>query len=175
MKKQKRGFINFICSLIPGAGEMNMGFEKQGLSIMTVFWGIIALAFLLRMEWILTILPVIWFYSFFHTHNLKNLSEEAFAAEEDRYLFNLEYIVENKEELFRKYRVLIAGALILIGASLVTREIAELFWKIIPFYLHDTASKIIRFLLSAGIGTAIIVAGVKMLRKKEDEAEQSEG
>ena len=33
MKKQKHGFWVFIFSLIPGAGEMYMGFKKQGISI----------------------------------------------------------------------------------------------------------------------------------------------
>ena len=44
MQKQKRGFWLFIFSLIPGAGEMYMGFKKQGISIMLLFWGTIALA-----------------------------------------------------------------------------------------------------------------------------------
>ena len=35
MQKQKKGFLLFISSLIPGAGEMYMGFFKQGISIMT--------------------------------------------------------------------------------------------------------------------------------------------
>ena len=55
MKKQKRGFINFICSLIPGAGEMNMGFEKQGISIMIVFWGIVSVASLTGFAWLLVL------------------------------------------------------------------------------------------------------------------------
>ena len=38
MQKQKRGFWLFIFSLIPGAGEMYMGFKKQGISIMFLFW-----------------------------------------------------------------------------------------------------------------------------------------
>ena len=44
MTKQKHGFLLFLASLIPGAGELYMGFRKQGISIMAVFWGIIALA-----------------------------------------------------------------------------------------------------------------------------------
>ena len=121
MKKQKRGFINFICSLIPGAGEMNMGFEKQGLSIMILFWGIVAVIALTEFAWIAALLPIVWFYSFFHTHNLKNMSEDEFLMEEDRYLFNLEYVMDNKKELFEKYRKLIAGVLIFIGICVVGR------------------------------------------------------
>ena len=35
MKKQKHGFWVFIFSLIPGAGEMYMGFKKQGIKAVT--------------------------------------------------------------------------------------------------------------------------------------------
>ena len=34
MTKKKNGFLAFCFSLIPGAGEMYMGFMKQGASIM---------------------------------------------------------------------------------------------------------------------------------------------
>ena len=34
MTKQKKGLLLFLCSLVPGAGEMYMGFFKQGISIM---------------------------------------------------------------------------------------------------------------------------------------------
>ena len=66
MKKQKHGFWVFIFSLIPGAGEMYMGFKKQGLSIMLLFWGSIALASITGLGWLAMFLPVIWFYSFFN-------------------------------------------------------------------------------------------------------------
>ena len=48
MQKQKHGFWLFIFSLIPGAGEMYMGFKKQGLSIMLLFWGVFAVGKELR-------------------------------------------------------------------------------------------------------------------------------
>lgn len=73
MPKQKRGFLLFICSLIPGAGEMYLGFFKQGISIMTLFWAIVAIAGGFSAEFLVIFLPVIWFYSYFHVHNLKEL------------------------------------------------------------------------------------------------------
>ena len=51
MKKQKHGFWVFIFSLIPGAGEMYMGFKNQGISIMLLFWGSIALASITGLGW----------------------------------------------------------------------------------------------------------------------------
>ncbi len=36
MIKKRNPFLLFLASLIPGAGEMYLGFFRQGLSIMTV-------------------------------------------------------------------------------------------------------------------------------------------
>ena len=44
MIMQKKGLLLFLCSLIPGAGELYMGFKKRGVSMMAIFWGIVALA-----------------------------------------------------------------------------------------------------------------------------------
>ena len=64
MQKQKRGFWLFIFSLIPGAGEMYMGFKKQGISIMFLFWGVFAIGACTGMDWLVFLIPIIWFYSF---------------------------------------------------------------------------------------------------------------
>ena len=90
MKKQKHGFWVFIFSLIPGAGEMYMGFKKQGISIMLLFWGAIALASITGLGWLAMFLPVIWFYSFFNVHNLKSLSEEEFYSVDDNYILHMD-------------------------------------------------------------------------------------
>ena len=90
MKKQKHGFWVFIFSLIPGAGEMYMGFKKQGISIMLLFWGSIALASITGLGWLAMFLPVIWFYSFFNVHNLKSLSEEEFYSVDDNYVLHMD-------------------------------------------------------------------------------------
>ena len=70
MQKQKHGFWLFIFSLIPGAGEMYMGFKKQGISIMFLFWGVFAIGACTGMDWLVFLIPIIWFYSFFNVHNL---------------------------------------------------------------------------------------------------------
>ena len=38
IRKKSKGWT-FICSLLPGAGEMYMGFMKQGAVLMTLFFG----------------------------------------------------------------------------------------------------------------------------------------
>lgn len=51
MRRQRKGFLTWIASLIPGAGELYMGFEKQGVSLMILFWGSVALIAMLGMGW----------------------------------------------------------------------------------------------------------------------------
>lgn len=174
MKKQKKGFLTFICSLIPGAGELYMGFEKQGVSILITFWGIVALSVFTGMAFILCALPIIWLYSFFHTHNLKNLSEEEFMLEKDRYLINLGYLIDNKEELLQKYRTVIAGALILIGVAIIGKALIAVLWNIIPMYLYDIFSSAIHLIGGGVIGIGIIILGVYFLRKRDEAEEKQE-
>ena len=88
MVSKKNGFFRFLWSFIPGAGEMYMGFMKQGVTLMAVFAGIIAVAIAMNMVFFFFPLPIIWFYSFFHVHNLASMSDEDFYAQEDNPLFD---------------------------------------------------------------------------------------
>jgi len=36
---------------------------------------------------LILVCPVVWCYSFFHTHNLRRMTEEAFAEAADRFFF----------------------------------------------------------------------------------------
>ena len=113
---KKSGFLRFIFSLIPGAGEMYMGFMKQGVTLMVLFWGTIFFGGCLNVPLIMFPLPVIWAYSFFHVHNLAGLSDEEFYAQEDSLLFdwNLFGQIEPK-----KGRKILAWVLIFIGVSVL--------------------------------------------------------
>ena len=59
MTRKRRGFWLFIFSLVPGAGEMFLGFFKQGISVMTVFFALIAGASWLNLGPILFVMPVL--------------------------------------------------------------------------------------------------------------------
>ena len=118
MTKQKKGLLLFLCSLVPGAGEMYMGFFKQGISIMLIFWGTFGLATLSSLSFIVMFLPIMWCYSFFHVHNLKSMSEDDFYAVEDSYLLHLDQFIGNADHFVKKYRKLIAVFLIIFGVSI---------------------------------------------------------
>ena len=94
MTRKKNGFWTLIFSLIPGAGEMYLGFMKRGVSLMSICLMWIAFCAWTGFEVGLFIVPVIWFYSFFHVHNLNSLPDEEFYQQEDYYmLFHIDEIV----------------------------------------------------------------------------------
>lgn len=171
MTKQKRGFLLFLCSLFPGAGEMYMGFKKQGLSIMAVFWLTIALATGLNFGWLLMTLPILWFYSFFNVHNLKSLTEEEFYTIEDDYILHLDRILGNSEELLGKYRRAAAILLIFLGVVLLWNLAIDILQWILPYYLYEALWRIGSMLPRLVVSVGIIALGLYLIRGKKKELE----
>ena len=68
---RKSSFLTFCFAFIPGAGQMYLGMMKKGTAIMALFAALSFLSGFLNLGILLAALPVIWFYSFFDTFNLK--------------------------------------------------------------------------------------------------------
>ena len=167
MKKQKHGFWVFIFSLIPGAGEMYMGFKKQGISIMTLFWGSIALASISGMGWLTMILPIVWFYSFFNVHNLKSLSEDEFYSVEDNYILHMDQLSGDVGTLLKQHRSLTAWILIIFGVSILWSRFSSLLCIIVPNKFADYVYEICHGLPQMVIAAGIIAAGVYLLSQQK--------
>lgn len=126
MTNQKNRLFTLVFSCCPGAGEMYMGLYKCGVSLMSVFCGIAAVAFWLGWEELLFILPVIWCYSFFHTHNLRKLTEEEFNEVEDRLFFE-SYIGSRPDwQQMEKHRRLFGVILLVLGLSVLWKTAMNL-------------------------------------------------
>lgn len=170
MTKQKGKVLTFFFSLIPGAGEMYMGFMKQGISIMAVFWGIIFLASYFYITPVLFILPIIWFYSFFDVHNLKRMPEEEFCAIEDDYLFHLDRIVP-RDKWSRKQNTILAVILILAGGIILWKNLLSVVEEIAPNWFYwrivDDVPQIV-------IAAVLIVIGIMMIRGKKAALDEEE-
>ena len=168
MQKQKRGFWLFIFSLIPGAGEMYMGFKKQGISIMLLFWGVFAVGSCTGMDWLIFLIPIIWFYSFFNVHNLKSLSEEEFYSVEDSYVLHMDKLLGDVNTLLSHHRKLTAIILIVFGASILWNNLVDFFYMILPGYLAEVLGSFAYHLPQLVIAVAIIFAGIYILTRKKD-------
>lgn len=174
MRKQKHGFWVFIFSLIPGAGEMYMGFKKQGISIMLLFWGSIALASITGLGWLAMFLPVIWFYSFFNVHNLKSLSEEEFYSVDDNYILHMDQFSGNMGKFLQKHRNVTAWGLILFGTCILWSRFTTLLYLIVPVELADYAYEICNSLPQIVIAAGIIAAGIYLLTQQKKKLEKEE-
>ncbi|MCX4321188.1 MAG: hypothetical protein OSJ44_15985, partial [Lachnospiraceae bacterium] len=107
-RKKKSGFLTFCFSFLPGAGEMYLGFMRMGVSLMGLFFALIALAAVLDLPALLFVLVVVWFYSFFHVHNLAGMSDDEFFNTEDEFLFNLDAFFHMDNKNVEKYRKAVA-------------------------------------------------------------------
>ncbi len=174
MKRRKSSFLAFICSLVPGAGEMYIGFMKRGLSIMLIFWGIIFVSVWLNLSSLLFAIPIIWFYSFFEVHNLRALPDAEFAAMEDSHI-NFTGIQSEKLKLLQhKYRNVFALVLILIGASILWNNMYGIVEDLLPDYVRDIIYSIGHYFPQMLVGCAIIALGFWLILGKKKELDQKE-
>ena len=170
MTSKKSKFLTFFISLIPGAGEMYLGFYKMGGSIMVLFFGGMAI-FGYLFKPLVSFLPALWFYSFFHTHNLNNTPDEEFYALEDDYLFHIQ--PNQLTSLIKKHRKPLACLLILIGISMIWNNVSRIFSSIAHWFIWSKAAmSIIQYWTNAipQIAAAVLIIwiGWRLIQNKKE-------
>lgn len=174
MTRKKNKLMTFFWSLIPGAGEMYLGFFKQGSTLMAAFFILLGIAGFLQLNFLSFLAPLIWFYSFFHTNNLNALPDEEFYAIDDDYMIHWSSLTSN-QTVIKKYRKLLAGCLIFFGASILWNNFNHLlFWYLLPMLnLTEEAGRLIRYIANsipqAIVAIAVIIAGVYLIKGKYEE------
>lgn len=167
MIRKKSKFLTFIFSLLPGAGEMYLGFMKMGVSLMSWFFMALVVANM-GVDFALIIITVVWFYSFFHVHNLAGLPDETFYEVKDEYLIPFAGQEEQKLTITKTYRKVAAVILIIIGI----RGLLAAFYYSAAGFLPETVQRILRDsifydLPRVVVSIAIIVLGIYMIRGKK--------
>lgn len=171
MKKKRSGLFRFILSFLPGAGEMYMGFMKMGVTLMGVFFGLIAVSSFLGFGALLFVDVIVWFYSFFHVHNLAGMPDGEFQAVEDDYLIHLEQLSEQLKASPEKTKKVLSIALIVLGVVLVYQGMESILMAYLPEWIFSAFSKIFYHVPKILIGAAIIYLGVRMISGKKAEIE----
>jgi hypothetical protein len=174
MISKKNGFLTFMFSLLPGAGEMYMGFMKRGASLMSFFFFILFLGSWLNIGPMLFILPILWFYSFFDTHNLRAMPDDEFYALEDRFILFPQLLDGTILPKPSKFRNIIAIALIVFGFSILWNNTFNLFDYILPSYMNDIFRSFGDYIPQFLIGLAIILFGIYLIRGKKIELDQTQ-
>lgn len=125
MRYKRNGFLTFCFSCLPGAGQMFLGFMKRGISLMALFFGTIGLASYFRIDFLLFVVPIIWFYSFFDVMNKNALSQEELNSLPDHFL----WMEEDDFQLLSRERTrkIIAIGMILVGCY----SLLQMAWNIL--------------------------------------------
>jgi len=174
MIRKKNSFLTFIFSLLPGAGQMYMGFMKRGMSLMTVFFLFIFLGAWLEMGLLLLVLPITWFYSFFDTHNLRSMPDIEFNAMQDEYILFPEIGRDKFKVLQNKYRNFFAIVLIIIGISILWNNMLDIVDYLLPGYIRSILSSFGHYFPQLFIGFAIILLGAYLIRGKKKELDMED-
>lgn len=170
MIRKKSGFIAFICSMVPGAGEMYLGFMKEGLSLMSLAVLIFTGAVWLDMVWLTSLVGIIWFYSVFNVHNKVSLPDEEFYALEDNYLFHMDQLIP-QGHLSKRQTKVFGWFLILFGAAILWRPAVRNILSMIELYCSNEMASIIgRYLYSLPrflFAVILIYCGFRLIQDKK--------
>ncbi|MFZ2539537.1 MAG: hypothetical protein WAX04_11635 [Oscillospiraceae bacterium] len=169
IRRTKNKFFTFVTALVPGAGQMYHGLIKKGLSIMGVFWGVIAVSVLLYIPVICFALPIIWFYSFFDAVNRMNMPIDEMKMIKDEFIYNID-MPKNKiiTQMIGKRHLWIGWGLTIIGIYSIFRMSLERCYEYIRYYFSQDAYWAIRNIINA-IPTLIVpvvcvVIGIRLIK-----------
>ena len=172
--KRKHGLLLFIAACIPGCGEMYQGYMKRGISILTAFCAVFALAVFLEIGALAVLMIPLWLFSFFDSYNLRSQTDAQAESNPDAYLFGLSDMDSRRmSDLLRKRHSLVGWGLVILGVYVFYTTAAD--WVTDFFYQFFDAWWIGRILsydvprLAVTVG--IIALGVWFIRgpkKAED-------
>lgn len=170
MKHKKGKFWTLVCSLLPGAAEMYMGFMKNGISIMAVFFASLIVPSVLRVSDVFILMAaLVWFYGFFHARNLAACSEEELQEIPDNYIWESWGAIRKiriSDPTLRKWGAIF---LIIYGMSLLWRTISQLLYYAIPEGMWEYFVPVIEEIPQVAVAIIIIVIGLKLIAGKKEE------
>lgn len=170
MIKKKSKFFTGVFSLIPGAGQMFMGFMKQGVSIMATFFAIIFLSSWLNIGPLMFAIPVLWFYSFFDAINKMSLDDEEFYAQEDKYLVSVDKLLGVENTFFQRRNLFFGIILAFLGVYLIWNNCLNYFQGLLPYKVYAVLYALNNIFPQFAIGVIIIIIGIKMIIGKKESA-----
>lgn len=171
MARQKNKILMFLFSLIPGAGQMYMGFMKQGLSLMTIFATLCAVGIWLDIKPLLFFAPIILLYSFFDATNKNSMDAEAFKKLEDHYLWGddwMEWSEGLKDSISRRDGKKAMGTVLYIVAACMIWSVVKYFADII-YGPTSLPGAVIAKIPVAVVAVFVLWVGRKLMKSASDE------
>lgn len=166
--KKKNKFFTFLCSFLPGAAEMYMGFMKMGISLLAVFFAGFALPVLVQASDVFICLTfIIWIFGFFHARNLATTDEQEFEKIQDQFIWE-EYTEGKLVNISGKTgRKVLAWVLIFLGATILWQNFKDLMYRLIPDFLWETCYPVVSNIPRTIFAVFIIFIGIKLIAGKK--------
>lgn len=175
----KTQFIPVVSGISDSRCRGNVhGFFRHGISIMALCAVLFSLGNLVMSSFFLLV-PVIWFYSFFHSNNLNSLPDDEFYSIEDDYFLHINCLFRNRGAIIRRYYRLTAVILISFGASILWNSFRDVIHYIAFELLHlpegitELIYRLTMDVPSSVVAVIIILAGIQMIRRKKDSLDQN--
>lgn len=160
---KKSSFWTFVFSVFPGAGHMYLGMMKKGASLMLAFCGVIAVAGFFNLNFLLILMPVIWFYSFFDAINLCHLPYEQRLEQEDHFLFGADdFLKKDWLGVAKKRHLLVGGVCIFFGVWMLFQTCIEPYMSMLYNNL-PWLYRLINSMPTILVATCIILLGVYLV------------
>ena len=148
--QEKRTALAVVFSFVPGAGHMYLGYMKQGVQLMAIFFFTGIASAYLEVSLLFAVVPVIWFYALFDA--LQKSSLVPVKADAGGEVSLMVFI--------REHAVICGWALILM-AGFAVLNIADIFMPYLNFDHFD----LIRRSIQTGVITVLLfVGGVMLIR-----------
>lgn len=177
MTRQKNKVLTFFFSLIPGAGQMYLGFMKRGLSLILYVVAIACVTMILSMPELTILIPPVWMYAFFDAINLNGSDEENFSRINDEYItFDLLPGLKNLPSFTYETKKIWGKGLIFTGIAFLCYNILTFVGEIAFFANLEIVGYLINDVLNYSprlvVGCVLIIMGKSLIagnRHKENE------
>jgi hypothetical protein len=158
MLKQNKKVIAMLLSIIPGAGHLYIGLQRQGIELMAGFFLSFYLTDWLRLSIFLVLAPIIWFASMFdvmHKVSGDRLMDDS-SIFSGKWFTDKDTMIGQKSFLRNKHKV-IGYVLLTVGLYLILSRFVYAFIK--P-YLD---SRITDNIQTGIVAILLIIGGIKFL------------
>lgn len=172
--KRKSFLLTFFLALIPGAGQMYLGYMKRGVSLMGLFFAIFGFSMFFRFEGVLFVLPIIYAYSFFDSFSLRNQTPEQMTENPDDVMGFVKYAINalsgtggfHKPLQSSVNSLLGWGCVIMGGYMLYDILFSSFFGSIVRQFELWWLSDLIYSLPTLALAFVLVLLGLHLLRGK---------
>lgn len=158
LELQNRKTIAMVLSIIPGAGHMFLGLQRQGLQLMTIFFLSFFITDWINLSIFMAFIPIIWFFGLFDAMNKAAGNEN----QDDGDVLFVKWI-RSGNPLIKNTNKYLAYALIIIGFLLLGEKV------IFPTLERYINFDIGRYFQTILLSVLFIAGGIKLLMGTESE------